>query len=69
MHRLFNAVKIHQPHDGRPITDQIGYTGDPRHGRISGSMQHDITFSVGGTALDHCDLLVRPPARQPMLWC
>ena len=49
---------------------QIGYTGRPAFtAEISGSMQHDMQFSVGGTALIIAVLFWCAHRRvQPMLW-
>jgi uncharacterized protein len=67
----FNSVKklvnITSPTDA---TIKVGYTGRPAFtAEISGSMQHDMTLSVGGTALIIAILFWCAHRRfKPMLW-
>ena len=67
----FNAIKkidsVKMPPDE---TIKIGYTGRPAFtAEISGSMQHDMTLSVGGTALIIAILFWCAHRRvKPMLW-
>ncbi|HEX3857195.1 MAG TPA: MMPL family transporter [Verrucomicrobiae bacterium] len=67
----FNAVKklvgTTLPTDGKI---KIGYTGRPAFtAEISGSMQHDMTLSVGGTAVIIAILFLIAHRRiKPMLW-
>jgi hypothetical protein len=67
----FNAVKnIAESHCPRRSHVNIGYTGRPAFvAEISGSMKHDITLSVGGTALIIAILFWLAHRRwKPMLW-
>jgi uncharacterized protein len=66
----FNAVRklINPPSPGEKI--EVGYTGRPAFtAEISGSMQHDMTLSVGGTAVIIAILFWCAHRRvKPMLW-
>jgi uncharacterized protein len=67
----FNAVQAMAESSLPPVNQvNIGYTGRPAFvAEISGSMKHDITLSVGGTALIIAFLFWLAHRRwKPMLW-
>ncbi len=67
----FNAVKTIAENSLSPSSQaNLGYTGRPAFvAEISGSMKHDITLSVGGTALIIAILFWLAHRRwKPMLW-